>query len=121
MTLWMACPTLPLLPTRTIERKRNRMLRETFPMKQTDVSIPEELVPALDAVAARLGRTRAEVVVHALESYLEDFDDISVAMERLNDPSEQPLDWYEVRNALLNSDKSGGYTGHRKPSASREV
>ena len=97
------------------------MLRETFPMKQTEVSIPDELVPALDAVAARLGRTRAEVVVHALESYLEDFEDISVAMERLNDPTEQPLDWYEVRNALLSSDKPGRHTRDRASGASRQV
>ena len=80
------------------------MLRETFPMKQTEVSIPDELVPALDAVAARLGRTRAEVVVHALESYLEDFEDVSVAMERLHDPTEQPLDWYEVKKIFHGSD-----------------
>ena len=80
------------------------MLRETFPMKQTEVSIPDELVPALDAVAARLGRTRVEVVVHALESYLEDFEDISVAMERLNDPSDEILDWDEVKKILHDSD-----------------
>ena len=40
----------------------------------------------------------------ALESYLEDFEDISVAMERLNDPSDEILDWDEVKKILHDSD-----------------
>ena len=68
-------------------------------MKKTDVSIPLELVQALDEVAARLGRTRSEVVCHALESYLEDFDDISVVMARQRDPSDKVLDWNEIRTS----------------------
>ena len=40
----------------------------------------------------------------ALEHYLEDFDDLSVAVERLRDPSDPVLDWDEVRHDLLGSD-----------------
>ncbi len=69
-------------------------------MARIEASVPDELIEALDAVAERLGRTRAEVIRHALESYLEDFDDISVVMSRLRDPSDQILDWNEVKGSL---------------------
>ena len=40
----------------------------------------------------------------ALERYLEDYDDLAVALERLRDPSDPVLDWDEVRRDLLDSD-----------------
>ena len=49
-------------------------------------------------------RSRAEVVRQAVEHYLEDFDDLSVAVERLRDPTDPVLDWEQVRRDLLNSD-----------------
>ena len=49
-------------------------------------------------------RSRADVVRQALERYLEDFDDLSVAVERMRNPSDPVLDWDEVRRELLGSD-----------------
>ena len=71
---------------------------------QITARVPDELVGALDAAAAALKRSRAEVVRQALESYLEDFDDLTLAVERLRDPSDPVLDWDEVKRELLNSD-----------------
>ncbi len=68
---------------------------------QITVRLPEEQAVALDAAAAALKRSRAEIVRQAVEQYLEDFDDLSVAVERLMDPSDPVLDWDEVRNELL--------------------
>ena len=68
---------------------------------QITVRLPEAQAVALDAAAAALKRSRAEIVRHAVEQYLEDFDDLSVAVERLMDPSDPVLDWDEVRNELL--------------------
>ncbi len=48
-------------------------------------------VEALDAASAQLNRSRASVIRQALARYLEDFDDISVALERLQDPSDPSL------------------------------
>ena len=48
-------------------------------MTQITARVPEELAEALDAAAAVLKRSRADVVRQALERYLEDFDDLSVA------------------------------------------
>ena len=62
------------------------------------------MAEALDAAAAQLKRSRAEVIRQALEHYLEDFDDLSVALERLRDPSDPVLDWDEVKVGLLGQD-----------------
>ncbi len=71
---------------------------------QITVRLPDEQTAALDTAAAALKRSRAEVVRQAVEQYLEDFDDLSVAVERLRDPADPVLDWDEVRRELLGSD-----------------
>lgn len=71
---------------------------------QITVRLPDEQVAALDAAAKALKRSRAEVIRQAVEKYLEDFDDLSAAVERLLDPSDPVLDWDEVRRELLCSD-----------------
>ena len=68
---------------------------------QITVRLPDEQTAALDAAAAALKRSRAEIVRQAVEQYLEDFDDLSVAVERLRDPSDPVLDWDDVRRELL--------------------
>ncbi|WP_419941110.1 YlcI/YnfO family protein [Candidatus Palauibacter sp.] len=73
-------------------------------MDQITARVPPEMVEALDAAAAALRRSRADVVRHALERYLEDFDDLTVALERLRDPSDPVLDWDEVRGDILRTD-----------------
>ena len=60
---------------------------------QITVRLPDEQTAALDAAATALKRSRAEVVRQAIERYLEDFDDLSMAVERLRDPSDPVLDW----------------------------
>ncbi len=73
-------------------------------MAQITARAWDEVAEALDAAAATLNRSRAEVIRQALESYLEDFDDLTVALERLQDPSDPVLDWDDVRRELLDSD-----------------
>ena len=73
-------------------------------MNQITARVSDTLVEALDAAARALKRSRAEIVRQALERYLEDFDDLTVTLERLRDPSDPVLDWDEVRNGLLGSD-----------------
>ena len=73
-------------------------------MTQITARVPDELAEALDEAATQLKRSRAEVIRQALERYLEDFDDLSVALDRLRDPSDPVLDWDEVKRELLGSD-----------------
>ena len=73
-------------------------------MTQITARVSDTLVEALDAAARGLKRSRAEIVRQALERYLEDFDDLTVTLERLRDPSDPVLDWVQVRDDLLGSD-----------------
>ncbi len=73
-------------------------------MSQITARLPDTVVDALDAAASRLKRSRAEIVRQAIERYLEDFDDLSVAIERLHDPNDPVMDWEPVRRELLNTD-----------------
>ena len=69
-------------------------------MTQITARVPDELAEALDAASAQLNRSRAEVIRQALEQYLEDFDDLSVALDRLRDPSDPVLDWDTAKVTL---------------------
>ncbi len=73
-------------------------------MRQISARLPDELVTALDEVAAKLHRTRANVIRQAVEYYLDDFEDISRAVEVLRDPADPILDWETVKHKLLSDD-----------------
>lgn len=73
-------------------------------MSQITARVADELVEALDAAAEDLKRSRADIIRHALERYLEDYGDLEVALERLRDPADPVLDWDQVRQELLSSD-----------------
>ena len=71
---------------------------------QVTARLPAPVVAALDRAATELRRSRAEVIRLAVENYLEDLDDLSVAIDRLRDPSDTVLDWGQVRCELLDTD-----------------
>jgi transposase len=73
-------------------------------VSQITARIPDELVAELDKAASRLHRSRAEIVRQAIERYLEDFHDLSLALERLQDPNDPVLDWEAVRDEVVGSD-----------------
>ncbi len=85
-------------------------------MSQITARLPDTVVEALDAAAAALHRSRAEIIRQAVERYLEDFDDLSVALERLRDPADPVLDWETVRDELLGSDQAERPQGARSRS-----
>lgn len=72
-------------------------------MTQITARLPDEVVDALDEAANRLKRSRAEIIRQAIERYLEEFDDLSVAVERLRDPNDPVLDWDQVRREFLDT------------------
>ena len=71
-------------------------------MSQITARLPDELVASLDNAAAQLRRTRAEVLRQAIEYYLEDFEDLNLALQALRGPADAVLDWETVKNELLN-------------------
>jgi len=75
-------------------------------MTQITARVPDELIASLDKAAARLNRSRADVVRQAIEYYIADVEDLASAMHALNDPADAVLDWKEVRRALLDQDQA---------------
>lgn len=73
-------------------------------MSQISARLPDELVKLLDDVANKSGRPRSELIRKAIETYIEDYKDLSLAMERMQDPSDPVLDWEDVKNEILNQD-----------------
>jgi transposase len=63
--------------------------------------LPPALLAGLDRAARHLNRSRAEIIRQAIESHLEDCDDLTAACERLRDPGDPVLDWDRVRGGLL--------------------
>lgn len=74
-------------------------------MSQITARLPDDTVRALDKAASSLRRSRAEIVRQAIELYLEEYADLSAAVDALRDPSDTILDWEEARAALLSSDQ----------------
>lgn len=70
-------------------------------MSQITARLPDELVASLDQVASELRRTRADIVRQAVEYYLDDYEDVSRAIEVLRDPADPVLDWEAVKRDLL--------------------
>lgn len=75
-------------------------------MSQVTARLDDETVEELDRAAKSLRRTRADVVRQAISLYLEEYQDLTKAIEALRDPADEVLDWDEVRSALLDSDKA---------------
>ncbi len=73
-------------------------------MTQITAHIPDEMATTLDTAAKHMNWSRSEVISHALQLYLEDYEDARIAEARLNDPSDPTLDWEEAKRELLGTD-----------------
>ena len=71
-------------------------------MSKVSAHLPDVVLESLDAAAAKLDRSRAEIIRQAIERYLDDFDDLSIALERLADPNDPVLDWDQVKREPAN-------------------
>ena len=69
-------------------------------MRQISTRLPDELIAALNEVAEKLHRTRADVIRQAVEYYLGDFEAISRAVEVSRDPADPILDWETAKHEL---------------------
>lgn len=94
-----------VVPLTSTEVKDIVWSRRTTAMVQVTARLPEELVEQADRAASRLNRSRAQLLRQALEYYLEDFEDLRLALDRLNDPADPVLDWEDVRRDLLDQDQ----------------
>ena len=64
------------------------------------IRIPDELAEQLEEVAKETDRPRSYIIQKALESYLEDFADLQIALDRLRDKSDPLVTSAEMRKSL---------------------
>ena len=64
------------------------------------IRLPEELAKAFAQIAEETDRPRSFHIQKALESYIEDFADVQIALDRLRDPKDAIISSQELRNIL---------------------
>ena len=64
------------------------------------VRLPKELTEQLDNIARETERSRSFIIQKALESYIEDFADLQIALDRLHDKSDVEISAKELRKSL---------------------
>ena len=64
------------------------------------VRLPDELAKQLDGIADETDRPRSYIIQKALESYLEDYADLQIAVDRLHDRSDPTISGKELRMKL---------------------
>jgi len=64
------------------------------------VRIPKDLADQLDSIAKETKRPRSFIIQKALESYIEDFADLQIALDRLHDKGDEIISSNEIRKSL---------------------
>jgi len=64
------------------------------------VRLPKALVERLDAVAEETERPRTYIIQKALESYIEEYADLQIALDRLHDKTDTVVSGKELRKSL---------------------
>ena len=69
-------------------------------MVTQSVRLPDELAQRLEQISTATRRPKSSFLVEALERYLDEIEDLEVALSRLRDPGSEWLDHAEVKVAL---------------------
>ena len=64
------------------------------------IRISEELAKRLDSIVKETERPRSYIIQKALESYLEDYADLQIALDRLHDKTDEVISGKELRKTL---------------------
>jgi RHH-type transcriptional regulator, rel operon repressor / antitoxin RelB len=64
------------------------------------IRLPEQLAIQLDTIAKETERPRSYIVQKALESYIDDYADLQVALDRLHDKTDPTMSSKEMRKSL---------------------
>jgi len=64
------------------------------------VRLPKNLADQLDSIAKETERPRSFIIQKALESYIEDFSDLQIALDRFHDKSDAMISGKELRESL---------------------
>ena len=64
------------------------------------VRLPKDLAEHLNSIAKETDRPRSYIIQKALESYINDYADLQVALDRLHDTADPVISGKELRKSL---------------------
>lgn len=64
------------------------------------VRLPKDLAEQLDTIAKETDRPRSYIIQKALQSYIEDFSDLQIALDRLHDKTDTIISSSELRKSV---------------------
>ena len=64
------------------------------------IRLPKDLAEQLDSIAKETERPRSYIIQKAIESYIEDYADLQVALDRLHDKTDPVISGKELRKSL---------------------
>lgn len=64
------------------------------------IRLPKALADQIDSIAKETERPRSYIIQKALESYIEDYADLQVALDRLHDKTDPVISGKELRKSL---------------------
>jgi RHH-type rel operon transcriptional repressor/antitoxin RelB len=64
------------------------------------IRLSKELADRLDSIAKETERSRSYIVQKALESYIDDYADLQIALDRLHDRTDPVISGKELRKSL---------------------
>lgn len=64
------------------------------------VRLPKNLAEQIDSIARETERPRSYIIQKALESYIEDYADLQIALDRLHNKTDRLISGSELRKSL---------------------
>ncbi len=64
------------------------------------IRLSDELAKQLDGIAKETERSRSYIIQKALESYIEDYADLQIALDRLHDKTDPIISSKELKKSL---------------------
>ncbi|GBE40454.1 ribbon-helix-helix protein, copG family [bacterium BMS3Bbin09] len=64
------------------------------------IRIPDEIAKQIDEIAKETERSKSFIIQKAIESYIDDFSDLQIALDRLNNPKDEIISSKELKKSL---------------------
>ena len=75
-------------------------MRRCFMSTAISVRLPKSLADQLNSIAEETERPRSYIIQKALESYIEEYADLQIALDRLHDKADPVISGKELRKSL---------------------
>ena len=64
------------------------------------IRIPDKIAKQIDEISKETERSKSFIIQKAIESYINDFSDLQIALDRLHDPKDEAISTKELRKSL---------------------